>query len=168
MLDAKGHLEEVPVGAILDSRLGKVWMLFVNLDNFREKGRIAPLWYRDFFVQHREDASRLLVEEVKRRLVVLECRLGHLDALRSVHLLLQTEDVLVEVKLELLIAIVDAKLLEGVVFERLETKDVKDADQRRKAGAGVKGSVDLGDCPLEQTACVVFIERRTIGDDDSP
>lgn len=42
--------------------------------------------------------------------------------------LLPGEDVLVEIKLDLLVSNVDAELLEGVPLEVLKAKDVQDAD----------------------------------------
>lgn len=42
--------------------------------------------------------------------------------------LLPGEDVLVEIKLDLLISNVDAELLEGVPLEVLKAEDVQDAD----------------------------------------
>lgn len=42
--------------------------------------------------------------------------------------LLQIEDVVVEVKLQLLVGVVDAKLLKAVVFKVLEAKNVQDSD----------------------------------------
>jgi hypothetical protein len=48
--------------------------------------------------------------------------------LNTTNLLLKLENVLIEVKLELFIAIVDAQLLKRVGCERLKTENVKHTD----------------------------------------
>ena len=48
----------------------------------------------------------------------------------SYRLLLQSEDVMVEELVELLVGVVDAELLERVGLEVFEAEDVQDADER--------------------------------------
>ena len=55
-------------------------------------------------------------------------------------LLLEAEDVLIEVELQLLVAEVDAELLEAVPLERLEPEDVEHADDVRVV-LGLRGVV---------------------------
>lgn len=55
-----------------------------------------------------------LLDEINGGLVVLIAEVLCADALFPVLLLLQSEDVLVELELQTLVGIVDAKLLEGV------------------------------------------------------
>jgi hypothetical protein len=77
-----------------------------------------------------------------------------LDALAPVDVLLLLEGVRVEVLLQLLVAEVDAQLLERVLLEDLEAEDVEDADEppaRVVAGVGVPhGVVDALHEPVEE------------------
>ena len=61
-----------------------------------------------------EDARGFGSDEVNGRLVVLELYVLPADLLLAVLLLLQPEDVLVEEKLQRLVGVVDAQLLEAV------------------------------------------------------
>ena len=63
-------------------------------------------------------------------LVVFERDALPLNALLLVLFLLESEHVLVELLLKLLVRVVDAQLLERVLREDLETKDIKQSDER--------------------------------------
>ena len=63
-------------------------------------------------------------------LVVFERDALPLNALLLVLFLLESEHVLVELLLKLLVRVVDAELLERVLREDLETKDIKQSDER--------------------------------------
>ena len=67
--------------------------------------------------------------EVDAVLVINKGDLLPVDALLVVLLLLELEDVLVKVELELLVGVVDAKLLKRVFHKVLETKDVEHTDE---------------------------------------
>lgn len=75
--------------------------------------------------------------------------------------LLPGEDVLVEVKLDLLVGDVDAKLLEGVLLEVLEAEDVQDADVQAfvvlSGGENKKVSSHLKSFPL-----LLFVSKRPL------
>ena len=64
-------------------------------------------------------------------LVVFERDALPLDALLLVFFLLKREHVLIELLLKLLICVVDTQLLERVLREDLETKDIKQANKRK-------------------------------------
>ena len=79
-------------------------------------------------VDHGQDAADLVLDQVQAVLVVGELDEAPLDLLCLVLHLLHLEDVLVELLLEGFVRVVDAKLLEGVVHEALETEYVQHAD----------------------------------------
>ena len=64
-------------------------------------------------------------------LVVFERDALPLDALLLVLFLLKCKHVLIELLLKLLICVVDTQLLERVLREDLETKDIKQANKRK-------------------------------------
>ena len=82
------------------------------------------------------------------------------DAFGDVGLLLEFERVLIEVLLQLLIGVVDAKLLKAIVFENFKAENVEDANGARAllAGRGSDGLVDLLHNPVEDGAKQKFGE----------
>lgn len=60
--------------------------------------------------------------------------------------------------LQFLVGIVDAKLLETVHLERLETVDVEHADEAVRFAGRLERLVDLADDPIEQLRVHVFGE----------
>ena len=60
----------------------------------------------------------------------------HLDALTHVFLLLKLEYVAVEELVQLLVAVVDAELLERVALEDLEAEDIQHLDLERLGHVG--------------------------------
>ena len=84
----------------------------------------------DLVVQQGKEPSRLGLDQVEHGLIVDERDVVVFDTLRLVKLLLLLERVFVEELLQLLIAVVDTHLLEGVGLENLKAKDVEDADER--------------------------------------
>ena len=62
-------------------------------------------------------------------LIVLEWDALPLNALLLVLFLLQSEHVLIELLLKLLVCVVDAELLKGVLIKNLEAEDVKQPDK---------------------------------------
>ena len=82
----------------------------------------------DLLIQHGVDAIVGVLEELQDGGIVLVAEVLHVHALCLVDGELVLEDVLVEVVVELLIAVVDAELLEGVGDEGLEAEDVQYTD----------------------------------------
>ena len=79
-------------------------------------------------IEHVDDARGPLFDQLEARPVVAEVDLAPVYALAGVLLLLEFKDVLVEVKLQCLIGVVDTELLEAVDLEVLEPEDVEDPD----------------------------------------
>ena len=84
---------------------------------------------------------------------------GPVDFLLGVLLLLQFEYVLVEVKVEVLVGVIYAELLEAVLREVLEAEYVQDGDGGGLLGALVHDVIDAGDQPGEQRAVERLGER---------
>ena len=81
------------------------------------------------------------------------------DALGSVHLLLEAEDMLVEVELQLFITVVDAHLFEGIGDETLKAKDIQHTnDISSVMGVLVDGLVDAIYEILEQISIKAFAQ----------
>ena len=79
------------------------------------------------FIEEREEPDRFAREEVKDRFVILVFHFHVTKAFLFHFLDFKLEDVFVEEELELLVCKVDAKLLETVVGEVFESKDVEQA-----------------------------------------
>lgn len=90
--------------------------------------------YTCLLVQDAVEAVPLPLDEVEDGLVVLEHQVRHHHTLRRVGGDLALEHVLVEVVVQLLVAVVDAQLLEAVGLEALEAEDVEEGDDGVAAG----------------------------------
>ena len=88
----------------------------------------TDLWKAALLVNERNDVQRLLSQQVKNGLVVLELDTRPVDPLLVILLLLHLEDVPDKELLEVLVAIVYAHLLKAVLFEGFEAENVQDAD----------------------------------------
>mmetsp|Transcript_17655 Transcript_17655/g.32892 ORF Transcript_17655/g.32892 Transcript_17655/m.32892 type:complete len:329 (-) Transcript_17655:958-1944(-) len=130
----------------------EVHIALVLADSLLKEALVGALGDVDLLVDHGEDSLSLDLKQVESGLVVLEVRGGDDDALLRVHLLLQTENVLVEVELEFFVTVVDAHLLEAVGEEALETEDIENSNDVRRVLRQVKSRVDLVDQPLEDLA----------------
>mmetsp|Transcript_39125 Transcript_39125/g.91136 ORF Transcript_39125/g.91136 Transcript_39125/m.91136 type:complete len:298 (+) Transcript_39125:3935-4828(+) len=96
------------------------------------------------FVQEGQDPCVAFVDEVQHVLVVGKGDELPLDALLFVLFLFELKNKPIELLLQRLIGVVDADLLEIVLFEGLESEDVQDADVRRRThGGAVDGVIDL-------------------------
>ena len=125
----------------------------VTIQDLRQETGVGALRDRNFFVKHREDSHVPNFQHVQARLVVFERRVRNDHTLSFVLVLLQLEDVLVKVGLQLLVAVVDAQLLEGVQLERLEPENVQHVDLTlgpRRIVTQRQGGVDLDDQPVEK------------------
>lgn len=80
------------------------------------------------------------------------------DTLRLVELLLLLERVFVEKLLELLVAVVDTHLFEGIGLEDLKTKDVENADEL--AAWTIEHGIDPRDQPAEENLVRRHRKRR--------
>ena len=96
-------------------------MLF---EAFVEELGIASLRNAHLIVQETHDADRVCRQEIHHRLIVDELDMRELNAFTRVQLLLQFESIRVEELLQILIRVIDAQLLERVVFEHLKTEDI--------------------------------------------
>lgn len=85
----------------------------------RKKTTTYP-WKVTLIIQNVQNPKRSLADEIKAGLVVSEVDGLPVDTLSVVLLLLQLEDVLIEVKLELLIGKVDTQLLKTVHLKILQ------------------------------------------------
>src|SRR4051812_4948965 len=83
------------------------------------------------FIETREDTNGIgQLDQINCRLQVFsEVDELPLDLLSGVLLLLQDEHVVVEELLQLLVRIVDAKLLEAVIVEDFKTSNIKDSNE---------------------------------------
>ena len=72
-----------------------------------------------------------MINHVNRFLVVLVFAVLPIDALSSVNLLLKLKHVMVELLLQLLVSVIDAKLLKGVHIKYLKSKDIQKTDELR-------------------------------------
>lgn len=81
-----------------------------------------------FLIQQGENAIRLGFDQFDNVLIVGESNFRHIEAFALIQFLFVLQDVVVEELLELLIAVVDAELLERVHCEVLETGNVEHAD----------------------------------------
>ena len=90
--------------------------------------RQTNLWKLALFVDEGDDIERLGGKKVKDFLVVLKMNVLPFNALLVVLGLLQLEDVVHKELLEVLVAEVDAQLLEAIGFESLEPKDVQNTN----------------------------------------
>jgi hypothetical protein len=81
-----------------------------------------------FLVQQREDAHPAL-NQINARLVIVKVDKRPGDLLADVLVLLQLKNVLVELLLQLLVGVVDTKLLKAVDFEGFKAVNVQDADE---------------------------------------
>ena len=86
----------------------------VFCEDLREQTVIWALGNVDLFVGHWEYANGLELQKVQRGLVINEGGAWDGDALSRIKRLLHLENVLIKVKLQLLIAKVDAQLLKRV------------------------------------------------------
>ena len=77
-------------------------------------------------------------------LVILKGDTLPLNAFLLVLLLLQSEHMLVELLLQLLIGIIDAELLERVLCKDLESKDIQDTDKCQLTLLALLGAGRLG------------------------
>mmetsp|Transcript_29412 Transcript_29412/g.45476 ORF Transcript_29412/g.45476 Transcript_29412/m.45476 type:complete len:678 (-) Transcript_29412:1190-3223(-) len=136
-------------------------MVFVDL--VQESG-IGTARHLNFLIESNEDTLGLQLNQIQHRLVINKLDVVELDLLTPVKLLLQLEGVLVEVLLELLVAEVDAKLLEGVNLKNLETKDIQYVDLPGFNGAlgGGHSLVHLGNNPIEKMSVDLLGERVSV------
>lgn len=114
-------------------QLGLAWqsqseVLAVGGVHLRREMRVARLWQLGLLVEQMEDAIVLGLDQINTILIVHVDNLLDSEALLLVQHLLFFENALVEELLQLLIAIVDAKLLETIDREVLEACNVQHAD----------------------------------------
>ena len=122
-----GKLRVVKLG--LDKRL----CLLVVVRHLDKQRLVRGLGEVGLLVHEPDETERLLRQQVDAVLVVHKRNLAPVDSLLVVLLLLQLKDVLVKVKLQLFVGIVDAKLLERVLLKVLKAENIKDADKRMLA-----------------------------------
>jgi hypothetical protein len=107
--------------------------------------------HRLLIKQSKDTGRGLLLDKVDNGLTIeTEIDEVPLDLLTHVLLLLQLEHVVVEELLKLLVSVVDAKLLEAVVLEDLETGDIEHTDEEGTTRLS-HGVIDLLDQPQEKT-----------------
>ena len=102
--------------------------------------------------------------ELQRRNVIGERNVRPRDALPHVLLLLQTEHVLCEQQLELLVSVVDAQLFEAVYLERLESVYVQHPYRGAGGGRGRQGVVNDRHQPPEQLSVQELCESVSAAD----
>ena len=87
-----------------------------------------------------------LLYHVYRVLVVLEWDTLPLNTFLFILLLLQSEHVLVELLLQLLIGVVNTELFKGVLCKDLKSEDIQDADKCQLTLLAFLGAGRLGFC----------------------
>ena len=127
------HVEGFLCILLLGARLTEIGMAGMSLDNLLQEALVRAFRNTDLLIDHGEDTSSFLLQQVQRGLIVFELNRCNVNTLAFVLILFQAENMFVEVELELFVTKVDTQLLEGVKFERFESKDVKYTDS-------VKGS----------------------------
>ena len=110
---------------------------------------MAGLWQFRLFVQEAKDAGGFWLDEVDAVLIVDKRYLLDTEALFLVQVLLVLEYPLVEELLQLLVAVVDAELLERVDGEVLEASNVQHPDVVSRLLEG-DGLVDPADDVVKQ------------------
>ena len=111
----------------LDMRADKIRMVLMLSTDLSQHTFVASFRNANLFIQHVEYPS-WSIEKTKHSCIILEINCRHLNTLSKIFLLLQLENVFVEETLKNLVTIVNAELLEAVVLEDLEAKDVEYAD----------------------------------------
>lgn len=135
-------------------------MCSVRFVNFREHRLIRALGKFRLFIDQSHDVQLLDSNQVQGILIVDEFYVLPIDSLVIVLLLLQFENVLYEELLQILVGIVDAELLETVVIEVLETKNVEHSDRTARLVLGPKyGLVNFLDHVNKQSPVNAFYER---------
>ena len=128
LLEARGLILERPRMWFLTSR----WLASPYSVQLVSECAVSRLRHDTLLVQQTEHTNRGATgfDEVDRRLQVeTEVHVVPLDTLSRVLLLLQDEHVVVEELLELLVCVVDEKLLIPIDVEDLEASDIKDTDE---------------------------------------
>ena len=113
------------------------WIRFSNFCTFSQvlreelvlEGHVRGLWKHALFLQDGQDAEWFFNEF--NRFAQIHSKVDHnpLDSFLFVLFLLQDKHVMVEELLQLLIRVVNAKLLESVEFEDFETGNVENTNE---------------------------------------
>mmetsp|Transcript_6207 Transcript_6207/g.11770 ORF Transcript_6207/g.11770 Transcript_6207/m.11770 type:complete len:328 (-) Transcript_6207:1073-2056(-) len=106
----------------------KIRIFFVGFLETLCKVIIAAIWQNKLFIKHRKDPFRSFLDKIDTLLVVSKVDSFHADILLGIRLLLENENVLVEMLLKFLVGIIDAQLLEAVLLEALEPKNIQDTN----------------------------------------
>ena len=130
-----------------------------RMNYLKRKRRKFHLWKFRFFVDERHNVHLFDGDQIERVLVVDEFDMLPADVLRVVLFLLQLENVADEELLQVLVGVVDAKLLETVDVEVLEAENVQHSDGARVQLVRLAdGAVELVDDPDEEPAVNAFGE----------
>ena len=114
-------------------------------------GQVAAFGHVALLREQLEDAARRLLDELDAGRVIGEGDVRKLDLFGQVQLLLQSEDVVIEEAVQLLVGVVDAQLLERVAAEVFEAEDVEDAEEALALLPGTRAPVDVIQQPGERT-----------------
>ena len=103
------------------------WVVLVALLDLVQEPRIAAFRHKALLVQSAQQAGGSPRDTLHAGLVIGVVEMADFDALGFVELLFLLEEIVVEVKLELLVRVIDTQLLETVHFERLEPRTGRNA-----------------------------------------
>lgn len=128
--------------------VGKV--LFVHAN-----GKVAIATFRQatFVIEDRQNAQLGSLDRIETVLIVWKLDERPFNVLRLVLGLFELEDELIELLLQGFVGVVDAKLLERVDRETLETKDIQDTTRRSNVGIilPTNARIDLVDDPQKES-----------------
>mmetsp|Transcript_18616 Transcript_18616/g.51270 ORF Transcript_18616/g.51270 Transcript_18616/m.51270 type:complete len:330 (+) Transcript_18616:664-1653(+) len=145
-----------------NSRGGERRIFLVHRQELRDKILVGSLWAHALLIEHRNDAQ-LGLDQSQHWRVVLELYAVPWDALVGVLLLHGLEHIQSELLLQLLICIVDAKLLEAVDGKGLKAKDVEQPNKVFDlASRRSRRHADAPNKPVEN-ASVEFLGERITG-----
>mmetsp|Transcript_7786 Transcript_7786/g.19280 ORF Transcript_7786/g.19280 Transcript_7786/m.19280 type:complete len:223 (-) Transcript_7786:1480-2148(-) len=89
---------------------------------------VCALWQHALLVEKGHDSGVLNIDQIQHVLIVRELNELPHDPFLFVLLLFQLEHVSIELLLECLVGVVDAKLFEGIVFEGFESEYIQDTN----------------------------------------
>ena len=93
------------------------------------KSNVTTSWYRHFVVQHNQDSTGLLLDQIQNILVVLILDVLERNTLQPVQFFLGLECMRVKMLLQLFVAKIDAQLFETVELEDFKTKDIQNTNK---------------------------------------
>jgi hypothetical protein len=136
------------LGASLAEGVGLAHVVLVELVL---EGLVRGLGEHTFFFENGEDTHWLFDQVKSSGQIHTEIDGFPVNTFLLVGFLFEDEHVVIEELLELLVSVVDAKLLEGVEVENFETSNIEDTNEVVSGEGGGEGIVDLDTEPVEES-----------------